>query len=269
MMNRVFSASAMLAWSIVASAAPVTASFTSGSVTGAGFPEPLAQQPPVSLSNKRSGGGSTGGGFGGTALGTIQISPTEQTTEVALTGTATHISDFGYTAAYTSQEIVLSLAQASTFSITNQSTTIVSGVSKSFSPVTFQGISGVVTSFTPTRGELTPGTYRIRFGIAAGRPDVFSFSEVSTWYNQFNATGCNTTSVNWKLTLRTPCYGDLNNDSLVDDADFSIFVAAYDILGCAQPGMPSGCPSDFNNDGVVDDADFSLFVVNYDNLLCP
>ncbi len=65
------------------------------------------------------------------------------------------------------------------------------------------------------------------------------------------------------------CVGDLNHDGLVDDADFSIFVIAYNTLDCADPSMPAGCPADFNSDGVVDDADFVIFVPAYDNLLCP
>jgi hypothetical protein len=32
--------------------------------------------------------------------------------------------------------------------------------------------------------------------------------------------------------------------------------------------MPAGCPSDFNNDGVVDDADFGIFVAAYNALGC-
>lgn len=71
------------------------------------------------------------------------------------------------------------------------------------------------------------------------------------------------------LTIDGPaCVGDLNADGLVDDADFSIFAPAYDILDCADPGMPAGCPADLNSDGFVDDADFSLFAVAYDTLLC-
>jgi hypothetical protein len=70
-------------------------------------------------------------------------------------------------------------------------------------------------------------------------------------------------------TYRLPCPADLNNDDLVDDADFSIFVIAYDLLACSSPSMPAGCPSDLNSDGAVDDADFSIFAVAYDNLLCP
>ena len=65
------------------------------------------------------------------------------------------------------------------------------------------------------------------------------------------------------------CTGDLNNDNQVDDADFQIFAAAYNILDCADPTMPAGCPADLNSDGFVDDADFSLFAVAYDALVCP
>ncbi len=65
------------------------------------------------------------------------------------------------------------------------------------------------------------------------------------------------------------CTGDLNNDNVVDDSDFVIFVNAYNILDCADPAMPAGCPADFNHDHVVDDADFVIFVPAYDALECP
>jgi hypothetical protein len=65
-----------------------------------------------------------------------------------------------------------------------------------------------------------------------------------------------------------PCAADLNCDGVVDDADFTFFVPAYDILDCADPAMPAGCPADFNGDGVVDDADFGIFVVAYNALGC-
>jgi hypothetical protein len=32
--------------------------------------------------------------------------------------------------------------------------------------------------------------------------------------------------------------------------------------------MPAGCRADLNTDGVVDDADFVVFVRAYDDLLC-
>lgn len=252
-----------------ASASPVSASFTSGSVTGAGFPEPIAQQSPVSTTQKRSGGGSTGGGFGGTAAASVDITNTDTETLIGLTGSATHIAEFGYTAAHTQQEVVLSLAQPADYAIANQSRTIVNGTTTPFLPVTFQAISGSIIPTGPNAGKLTAGTYRLKFGAAAGRPDVFSFSVVSEWYNQFTPTGCANTVLDWKLTLTSPCTGDLNSDGLVDDADFSIFVGAYTLLECAAKGMPAGCPSDFNRDGYVDDADFVLFVPAYNALVCP
>ncbi|MGH7245005.1 MAG: hypothetical protein ACREJD_16440 [Phycisphaerales bacterium] len=67
----------------------------------------------------------------------------------------------------------------------------------------------------------------------------------------------------------TSCPSDLNNDGVVDDADFVVFVHAYNILDCADPAMPSGCPADLNGDAVVDDGDFQVFVVAYDELVCP
>lgn len=65
------------------------------------------------------------------------------------------------------------------------------------------------------------------------------------------------------------CSGDLNNDGQVNDADFVLFVTAYNLLLCSDPAMPAGCPADLNRDTTVDDADFSIFVGAYDNLICP
>lgn len=65
------------------------------------------------------------------------------------------------------------------------------------------------------------------------------------------------------------CPGDLNNDGFVDDADFVLFAAAYDLLDCSEPSMPAGCPADLNSDGFVDDSDFVLFVGAYNELICP
>ena len=66
-----------------------------------------------------------------------------------------------------------------------------------------------------------------------------------------------------------PCRADLNGDNVVDDADFVLFAAAYNILDCADPSMPAGCPADLNGDGFVDDADFVIFVGAYNELVCP
>lgn len=65
------------------------------------------------------------------------------------------------------------------------------------------------------------------------------------------------------------CPADLNQDGQVDDADFVIFISAYNLLDCADPAMPPGCPSDLNHDGAVEDADFVIFVKAYNELVCP
>ncbi len=64
------------------------------------------------------------------------------------------------------------------------------------------------------------------------------------------------------------CPGDLNGDSIVDDADFAIFGPAYDTMLCTEPAMPLGCLSDLNGDGVVDDTDFQIFVLAYAAMVC-
>jgi hypothetical protein len=66
-----------------------------------------------------------------------------------------------------------------------------------------------------------------------------------------------------------PCPADLNADAFVDDADFVIFAAAYNLLDCADPSMPVGCPADLNNDTVVEDVDFVIFAAAYETLVCP
>jgi len=71
------------------------------------------------------------------------------------------------------------------------------------------------------------------------------------------------------FSLGAACPCDLNGDGLVEDTDFTIFVAAYNILDCADPAMSFECPSDLNEDGLVDDSDFVLFVHAYNDLLCP
>jgi len=71
------------------------------------------------------------------------------------------------------------------------------------------------------------------------------------------------------FTARAFCPWDLNNDGIVEDADFTIFLNAYNILDCTDGPMPQGCPADFNYDRVVDDVDFGLFLPAYNTLLCP
>jgi len=70
------------------------------------------------------------------------------------------------------------------------------------------------------------------------------------------------------FNTRGSCPADFNDDGMVDDADFTLFVEAYNILACAS-GTQIGCPADLTNDGSVADDDFTVFVVAYNELLCP
>ena len=112
-----------------------------------------------------------------------------------------------------------------------------------------------VTPITPTSGGMLfedSGTLYIGATVAdtgSGKPSV-----------NLSRLGCQSTPL---------CPGDLSNDGLVDDADFVLFAAAYDLLDCEDPNMPSGCHADLNADGFVDDADFVLFANAYNALLCP
>lgn len=86
-------------------------------------------------------------------------------------------------------------------------------------------------------------------------------------YSALLANDCGTTISS--ITILTVCPADLNADALVDDADFVLFLASYNILDCADPSMPPLCPGDLNADNLVDDTDFTIFVAAYNELLCP
>jgi hypothetical protein len=57
------------------------------------------------------------------------------------------------------------------------------------------------------------------------------------------------------------CDGDLNDDGFIDDTDFVLFAAAYNLLNSGG--------GDLNFDTLTDDADFVLFAAAYDLLVCP
>ncbi|MFO0859756.1 MAG: alpha-amylase family glycosyl hydrolase [Phycisphaerales bacterium] len=71
------------------------------------------------------------------------------------------------------------------------------------------------------------------------------------------------------VELALPSRADFNFDTFVDDADFVVFSAAYNVLDCADPAMPAGCAADLNADGFVNDADFVPFANAYNQLTCP
>jgi hypothetical protein len=72
------------------------------------------------------------------------------------------------------------------------------------------------------------------------------------------------------LTPKATCKPlDFTGDSIVNDADFTIFAAAYNLVTCGDPTMPAGCPADVTRDGFVDDADFQFFATAYNAVVCP
>ncbi len=119
-----------------------------------------------------------------------------------------------------------------------------------------RGAAGILTS--PTTG--IPVTLTVS---AAKVSDAGDYSVT------FTGTCGSSDSGSASVVVAASCPADLNDDDLVDDADFLIFLVAYNILDCADPAMPSGCQSDFSRSGVVDDADFMLFIPAYNQLLCP
>lgn len=120
------------------------------------------------------------------------------------------------------------------------------------------------TSITVPANTLQPGT--------TYRATLYYSSRIETPNAGFGTAiaivGCDR-ATNATLVTRIACDGDLNSDGFVDDSDFVVFAPAYDILDCADPGMPAGCPADLNFDGVVDDLDFVVFAAAYNELICP
>jgi hypothetical protein len=108
------------------------------------------------------------------------------------------------------------------------------------------GTNGSTILYVPALGNWPGGILRF------GGLDSSGAGDTRTWL--------------WKTSC---CPSDFNGDGFVEDADFVVFAAAYNILDCSDPAMPSGCPADLNADAFVDDADFVLFAPAYNELVCP
>lgn len=108
-----------------------------------------------------------------------------------------------------------------------------------------------------TRRELVKGLSGAEGGTRDPRTGHFLFSTYGGNNSVVLVTGFNKN-----------CRANINGDCYTDDADFSLFAPMYNILDCADPGMPEGCAADLNDDGFVDDADFVIFVAAYDRLIC-
>ncbi|MGH7242868.1 MAG: hypothetical protein ACREJD_05565 [Phycisphaerales bacterium] len=151
-----------------------------------------------------------------------------------------------------------------TRSFTNQATGIVR--LDLFSPAN----SGQIVSQGPVA---LGGTLRVRIPAGSTIPSGASFDLISAPSITGNFTTLDLPSDRaWKVTkitgigeqvihLASACPADFNHDGQVDDADFLVFVVAYNNLEDTN--------GDLNEDDVTDDADFSIFVAAYDALLCP
>ncbi|MBS0187999.1 MAG: hypothetical protein JSS51_08010 [Planctomycetes bacterium] len=140
-------------------------------------------------------------------------------------------------------------------------------------PAPFQGVQYVPLSLNPGAVDA-----EMKLRLQSGANNFAVGGAVTTLGGTYRQAlfGFSGSEPTWggppKLTLTLgapPCPGDLNSDGFVDDADFVFFAAAYNLLDCADPGMPADCPSDLNHDGVVDDTDFVVFAAAYNALLCP
>ncbi|MGH7242408.1 MAG: hypothetical protein ACREJD_03200 [Phycisphaerales bacterium] len=124
-------------------------------------------------------------------------------------------------------------------------------------------LTPVDTAFTIPGGTLAPGFAYFMVVYY----DIGHVTDDARWNG-------GTTSVGWQkdttitFNTRGPCPADLNGDGVVDDADFVMFVQAYNLLYCFDIAMRDKCPADLTNDGYVLDDDFVNFVPAYDQLLC-
>lgn len=125
-------------------------------------------------------------------------------------------------------------------------------------PFVYKGGGLCVTMRVGQRiGGGTPVNFDGRFNTAGmnGKRATASSSETS---------GNNAIALTTRLVFTRPaptCPADLNADGVVDDADFVVFVEAYEFLT-----TPAG---DFNYDAITEDLDFQIFLRAYEDLVCP
>ncbi|MBY0113504.1 MAG: hypothetical protein K2Y21_11820 [Phycisphaerales bacterium] len=179
-------------------AGPLGSGFIGGNLRAAGFPDPLRQNPTNVVTLKSgSGGGSTGGGFGGFASSSAQITDSDADSTIALSGFASHFNPDGYTAAYTNQPLLLALTKPTRFAITDASRTNDGPLRM----VTFAGISGTISETSPGVGTLSAGTYSIRYGVGGGRVNQFGPTVVSEWFSGYGAGSAYGSNLDWTLKL--------------------------------------------------------------------
>lgn len=111
------------------------------------------------------------------------------------------------------------------------------------------------------------GNYEASFDLAPGNYEYFASGLAD---GTCSGTCSHKERIDWQSRIDfvpLACPADFNGDNVVDDADFVVFVAAYNELVC--PEEPAPCPVDLNGDGIVEDSDFVIFAAAYNELLCP
>ncbi len=134
-------------------------------------------------------------------------------------------------------------------------------------PITYSWSAGTLTATLQFATRLSPASYTVQ---VLGSPssvatavvldgDIANPALPSSLPSGNGAAG-GSASYNFSVAAG-PCPADMNNDNVVDDADFVIFAGYYDQL------VTMG--ADINGDAQTDDGDFVLFSAAYDQLVCP
>lgn len=117
---------------------------------------------------------------------------------------------------------------------------------------------------------------QVRLEASVNTPGATAFNVINsaeilpgTYYVYAEITDGGTTTGAWSAGTVTfvphhHCPADMNHDEFVDDADFAIFSASYDLF--TVPPADPHC--DLNGDTFVDDADFVAFAEAYDAFVC-
>jgi hypothetical protein len=121
-------------------------------------------------------------------------------------------------------------------------------------------VNGVPITGSPTvNGNVVSGWGKPTISITALKPGTDATLDCLI------TTSCDS-YVTRPIRLFATCRGDLNGDSIVDDADFALFAECYDMY--YPPDDKPLCRLDDSNQ-VTDDKDFLVFVAAYDAMICP
>ena len=148
------------------------------------------------------------------------------------------------------------------------STTVVNGTQVGQMPSQqWFGLTGLFNALQPAQ----PTYYNAWARAIASVSDAYGFAFSDRFQHVFatlNPALVDTMQIDIGGEVST-CPADSNRDGMVDDSDFVVFVAGYNLLACDDSDMAPGCPADLTGDGAVDDADFVVFVGAYNALVCP